>query len=379
MFYFDYNATTPLDPEALQAMMPFLTDHYGNASSLHSAGRMPARALRDARREAAKFVGAFREEEIIFTSGGTEGNTTAMRAALEAMPDRREIITSQVEHSSVLKLCREMAQKGYTVHEISVDEQGRLEADELLEKLSGKTALVALMLSNNETGVLFPAEALGEKIREAGAVYLVDAVQSAAKSDIKVDKLHCDFLSLSAHKFYGPKGAGILYHRKGAPFSSLVWGGSQERKRRGGTENVAGIAGMGKACELAMQRLPEMKKKLGGLRDHFEKLITAGIPQICIHGLEAERLPNTSNIAFEGVDAEALLAALDQKEICVSSGSACMSGAGQPSHVIKDMGFSDEHARSSLRFSFGWTTKEDEINVLFNELKDAVSRIRSNR
>ena len=376
MLYFDYNATTPLDPEVLDAMMPFLTEHYGNPSSLHSAGRMPAKGLREARRDAAKLIGALREEEIIFTSGGTESNTAAIRAALAASPDRKEIITSSVEHSSVLKLCRELAGQGYKVHEIGVDDQGRLETDMFFEVLSSKTALVALMLSNNETGVHFPLEVLGEKIHEAGAIYFVDAVQSAGKMEINAARLGCDFLSLSSHKLYGPKGSGILYHRKTAPFSALVWGGSQERKRRGGTENVPGIVGTGKACEIAAQHLSEEQKRLSTLRNQFEKLIQNKISGTCIHGIEAERLVNTSNMAFEGIDAEALLAALDQKEICVSSGSACMSGAGSPSHVIKAMGFPDAHARSTLRFSFGRFTKQEEIEILISELTSAVERIR---
>lgn len=376
MLYFDYNATTPLDPDVLEAMLPYLKEHYGNPSSLHSAGRMPAKALREARRSAAQLIGALREEEIIFTSGGTESNTAAIRAALAALPERREIITSRVEHSSVLKLCRELAGQGYRVHEIGVDDQGRFEADEFFGVLSEKTALVALMLSNNETGVHFPLQTLSEKIREVGAIFFVDAVQSAGKIEINAAKLNCDFLSLSSHKLYGPKGSGILYHRKSAPFSALVWGGSQERKRRGGTENVPGIVGTGKACEIALSHLKEEQKKLAVFRNTFEERIQKDISGVCIHGQEAERLVNTSNAAFKGVDAEALLAALDQKEICVSSGSACMSGAGQPSHVIKAMGFSDEHARSTLRFSFGRFTKLDEIEILVSELTAAIERIR---
>ncbi len=376
MLYFDYNATTPLDPEVLDAMLPFLKEHYGNPSSLHSAGRIPAKGLRDARRDSAKLIGALREEEIIFTSGGTESNTAAIRAALAALPERKEIITSCVEHSSVLKLCRELAQHGYKVHEVGVDDQGRLETDVFFEVLSNKTALVALMLSNNETGVYFPLESLGEKIREAGAIYFVDAVQSAGKMEVNAAKLGCDFLSLSSHKLYGPKGSGVLYHRKAAPFSALVWGGSQERKRRGGTENVPGIVGTGKACEIAMKHLVEEQKRLLVLRDQFETKLQNKISGVCVHGAAAERLVNTSNMAFEGVDAEALLAALDQKEICVSSGSACMSGAGSPSHVIKAMGFPDAHARSTLRFSFGRFTKLEEIDILISELIFALERIR---
>lgn len=376
MLYFDYNATTPMDEQVLEAMMPYLTEFFGNPSSLHSAGRIPSKGMREARRAAAQFVGALREEEIIFTSGGTEANTAAIRAALAAFPERKEIITSKVEHSSVLKLCREMAGQGYKVHEISVDDQGRLETDEFLEVLSDHTALVALMLSNNETGVHFPLQELSEKIKESGAVFLVDAVQSAGKIEINAAKLGCDFLTLSSHKFYGPKGAGILYHRKAAPFSALVWGGSQERKRRGGTENVAGIIGTGKACELSLNHLAEEQRRLKEIRDGFEARVQKEIHGVTVHGWEAERLVNTSNLAFKGADAEALMAALDQKEICVSSGSACMSGAGSPSHVIKAMGFSDEHARSSLRFSFGRFTKVDEVDVLISELKSAIEHIR---
>ncbi len=366
-----------MDPEVLDAMMPFLTEHYGNPSSLHSAGRMPSKGLRDARRHAAKLIGALREEEIIFTSGGTESNTTAIRAALAALPERKEIITSCVEHSSVLKLCRELARQGYKVHEVSVDDQGRLETDEFFEVLSDKTALVAMMLSNNETGVHFPLELLGEKIREKGALFFVDAVQSAGKMQVNAAKLGCDFLSLSSHKLYGPKGSGILYHRKTAPFSALVWGGSQERKRRGGTENIPGIVGTGKACEIALEHLFDEQKKLNTFRNSFEESIQKKIHQVWVHGQESERLVNTSNLAFKNVDAEALLAALDQKEICVSSGSACMSGAGQPSHVIQAMGFSDEHARSTLRFSFGRFTTAEEIEVLIVELQLAIERIRN--
>lgn len=374
--YFDYNATTPAAPEVRQAMEPYLTGLFGNPSSFHRLGKQAALAVRDARREAVSLLGAADENEIVFTSGGTESNNTALRSALN-LSGKKEIITSQVEHSSVRKLCSQLKKENYLVREIGVDHDGNLDLEELRQALTAGTALVSLMMANNETGVIFPLEEIGKMLRERGILFHVDAVQAAGKIEINMKNLAVDFLSLSAHKFYGPKGAGVLYVRGGAPFQSLIFGGSQERGRRAGTENVPGIAGLGAAARLVRQDLEDESRRLCRLRDQFENQVLKKINAVSVNGGKAERLPNTSSLCIEGADAEAMLIRLDEKGICVSSGSACMSGSREPSHVLKAMGLSDDSANSSLRFSFGRDTKETEIDPLVEALVESVNYLRS--
>jgi cysteine desulfurase len=375
--YFDYNATTPIAPEVRQAMEPFLWEHYGNPSSLYHLGRLPSRAIRDAHRHVAKLLNAKDFHEIIFTSGGTESNNTAIRSALAASPQKKEIVISSVEHSSVRKLAHQLISEGYTVHEIPVDGHGALNLEILRQKVSSQTALVSLMLANNETGIFFPIDEIGAWLKEREVPFHVDAVQAVGKYPIDVQKSQVDYLSISTHKIYGPKGSGALFVRKGISFKPLLFGGSHEFGKRAGTENVSGIVGLGAAAELVFKSLADETSRLSKLRDDFETQILQQVPNVKINGKGAERLPQTSNLCFDQIEAEALLIALDQKGICASVGSACMSGANEPSHVLKAMGLSDEEAKSSLRFSFGRFTTQEQVDYLLTELTQTLKRIRS--
>lgn len=376
-YYFDYNATTPLAPEVLKEIEPYLTRHFGNPSSFYQLGRVTHRALRDARRRVASLLGTPDETEIVFTSGGTESNNAAIRSALFLSGPKRQVITSAVEHSSVRNLARQLQKEGYQITEIGVDGQGCLNLEELKEAVSDQTAVVSLMMANNETGVVFPIEEVGKITKEKGIFFHVDAVQAAGKIPLHLKDSAIDFLSLSAHKFYGPKGIGALYVRKGTPFSPLIFGGSQERGRRAGTENVPGIVGLGVASELAEKKLPEETVRLRRWQAEFESAIRSRLSGVTVSGELAERLPNTSHLRFEGIEAETLLIALDQKGIYASSGSACMSGSRQPSHVLKAMGCTDDEASSAVRFSFGRHTTDQEIQFLVDELSRLVTRLGS--
>ncbi len=375
-YYFDYNATTPVASEVREAMEPFLRDYFGNPSSLHHLGKQAARAIREARKKVALLLGSRHENEIVFTSGGTESNHTAIRSALASFPAKKEIVTSSVEHSSVHNLFRYLEKEGYRVHWMKVDSQGQLDLSQLDHVLSEKTALVSVMMANNETGVLFPIAQMAEKVKARNILFHVDAVQAVGKIPIDLGNIPVDFLSLSAHKFYGPKGMGALYIRDRVPFQPWLLGGSQERGRRAGTENVAGIVGLGAACQGVQQEAKEETQSLLRLRHIFESRVKENNPDIVINASEAKRLPNTSNIQFKHADGEALLFALDQKGICASSGSACMSGSREPSRVLKAMGLSDQEANRSLRFSFGRYTKETEMEEGVHLLKEALRRLR---
>ena len=326
IYYFDYNASTPVVGQVRQAMEPFFTEHFANPSSLHQLGRIPSRAMRDARRQMAALVGAVDENEVIFTSGGTESNNAAIRSAL-ALSGKKRVITTAVEHSSVRKLCKQLRKEGYEIVEIGVDDQCRLDLDQLRESLTDETAVVSLMMANNETGVIFPVEEVAAWIKAKGIFFHVDAVQVPGKLSLHMKETQIDFLSLSAHKFYGPKGVGILYAKKGTAFQPLIFGGAQERGRRAGTENVPGIVGTGVAAELIMKDMQTEVLRMRVLRDEFEKRISREISEINISGFSAPRVCNTSHVRFLNVDGEALLISLDQKGICASSGSACLSGS----------------------------------------------------
>jgi cysteine desulfurase len=373
--YFDYNATTPLDPAVFTAMEPYLRGQFGNPSSLHQLGQQAARAVKEARRQAAALVGAHDDSEIIFTSGGTESNNAALRSALQ-ISKRNEIVMSAVEHSSIRKLCQQLAKEGYMVHEIGVDRHGVLDEKAFEAALTDRVAVVSLMMANNETGVIFPVEEIGKKVKAKGILFHVDAVQAVGKCAIDLKKSAIDFLSASAHKIYGPKGAGFLYVRKGVSFHPLVCGGGQERGRRAGTENVPALAGLGKACQVARQQMALETEKIRGLRNLFETEVQRQISGVSITAINSERLSNTSHICFKGIQSETLLIALDQREMYASSGSACMSGAQEPSPVLKAMGFSDEEAASAVRFSFGRFTTETDILILIQELREIVDRLR---
>lgn len=373
--YFDYNATTPLDPAVFAAMEPYLRERFGNPSSLHQMGQQTARAVKEARRQITALLNAQDDSEIIFTSGGTESNNAALRSALQTS-HKKEIVTSSVEHSSVRKLCHQLAKEGYVIHEIGVDRQGRLDRKVLETVLTNRVAVVSLMLANNETGVLFPVNEIAQKVKACGALFHVDAIQAVGKLPLDLKQSAIDFLSLSGHKISGPKGIGVLYVRKGVPYYPLIWGGGQERGRRAGTENVPAIVGLGKACEIARLQGAEEMARTRSLRDIFESELKKQVPGAAITGLESERLANTSHVCFEGLRSETLLIALDQKKIYASSGSACMSGAQEPSHVLKAMNFTDEESASAVRFSFGRFTSETEVRTLIQELVEIVQRLR---
>lgn len=376
--YFDYNATTPVAPEVRQAMEPFWSTIYGNPSSLHGMGKEAAKALKHARKQIAHFFQAAYEQEIIFTSGGTESNNEAIRAAFR-LTGKKKLVTTAVEHSSIRKFAHQLAEEGYEIQEIPVDSDGRLDLEALRDALTPDTAIVSVMMANNETGILFPIEEIGKIVKTCGILFHVDAVQAAGKFPICLKNLPIDFLSVSAHKFYGPKGIGILYVRKDVSFYPLIMGGGQERGRRAGTENLPGAVGMGAACDLVTGDFQHEMARLAELRDQFEIRLVKEIPGVEVTGFGLPRIPNTTHARFSALDAETLLMALDQKGICASSGSACLSGAAEPSHVLKAMGFSDEESKSGLRFSFGRYSTQEEMNQLLKILSQEVERIRQIR
>ncbi len=376
MIYLDHNATTPVHPEVRKAMEPFWADQYGNPSSLHQAGRQVARELKQARRDIASFLGASDESEIIFTSGGTESNNAAFRSTLWAARPKRKLVTTAVEHSSILKLAKALQEEGALVDYVNVSQEGDLDLGRLKLALGPDAALVSVMMANNETGVLFPVAEIAKWVRDANILFHVDAVQAVGKIPVLLKDQPIDFLSLSAHKLGGPKGVGVLYVRKGVPFRPFCFGGGQERGRRAGTENVAGIIGLAAACQRIQKQGEEENRKIRRLRDQFEEKVLKKIPNVAINGRQENRLPNTSNLAFKGVDSEVLLILLDEAGICASSGSACVSGAPEPSHVLKAMGFSSERARSSVRFSLGPENTPVEIEETVKAISLLVARLR---
>ena len=376
--YLDNNATTRLHPEALQAMGPFFTESFGNASSIHAFGAEVGGALRSARRSVQTLIGAEYDHEIIFTSGGTEANTTAIRSALAVQEGRSEIITSAVEHPAILALCAELEKtEGIVVHRIGVDRQGRLDYDAFRAALSDRVALVSIMWANNETGVTFPVEGLAELAHKVGALFHTDAVQAVGKLPIDLKMSDIDMLSLSGHKFHGPKGIGALYLRKGTPFSPLLRGGKQERGRRAGTENTPAIVGMGKAAERAMASMGTDLPRIAALRDRLEQGLLAAVSHAFAVGDPADRLANTSTIAFEYVEGEAILLRLDKAGIAASSGSACASGGMEPSHVLRAMQVPFTAAHGAIRFSLSAQTTEAEVDHVISTLPGIVAGLRA--
>lgn len=377
MIYLDHNAASPIHPEVLKAMEPLWRGLSANPSSTHQGGIAAARELRKARREVASFLGAQEESEIVFTSGGTESNNAVLESAVSQRKKRGRIVTSAVEHSSILRPLQALRERGgIEIVTIPVSEEGDLDREKLRESLTDETVLVSVMTANNETGVIFPIEKIAREIRERGILFHVDAVQAVGKIPVSLKTLSVDFLSLSAHKFGGPKGIGALYIRKGVPFHPLLWGGSQERGRRAGTENVPGAAGLGAALGRLRELFSEENQKVGELRDYFEESILKRISGVQVNGNLKSRLPNTSNLAFGGVDNEALLILLDEKGVYASSGSACLSGSPEPSHVLKAMGFSNERVKSSVRFSFGPENTFQEVEAVLGLLERFVAHLR---
>ncbi len=373
--YLDNNATTQIDEEVLGAMMPYLTLYYGNPSSMHTFGGQVGKAVKTAREQVASLLGA-EPSEIVFTSCGTEGDNAAIRAALTAQPNKRHIITTEVEHPAVLNLCRNLEKQGYTVTYLGVDSQGRLDLDEVQASLTGGTALVTIMYANNETGVVFPVEQVGAMAKEYGALFHVDAVQAVGKIPLDMSNSTIDMLTLSGHKVHAPKGIGALYVRKGTRFRPLMVGGHQERGRRAGTENVPGIVALGKACELAAYHLANISHERQ-LRDYLETSILTLIPDTVVNGTTKERLPNTTNIGFKYIEGEAILLSMNQFGICASSGSACTSGSLEPSHVLRAMGLPYSVLHGSIRFSLSRYTTQDEIQRVIEVLPDTIARLRA--
>ncbi len=372
--YLDNNATTKIDDDVLAAMLPYLSIYYGNPSSMHTFGGQVGRAVRQARTQVASLLGA-EDSEIIFTSCGTEGDNAAILAALKAQPNRKHIITTEVEHPAILNLCRKLEKDGYTVTYLSVNDKGQLDLDELEASLTGNTAVVSIMYANNETGVIFPIEQIGQIVKEYGALFHVDAVQAVGKIPLNMKTSTIDMLTLSGHKIHAPKGIGALYVRKGVRFRPHLIGGHQERGRRGGTENVAGIVALGEAAKLAQQHLAGViwEKRL---RDKLEQGILNSIPNTVINGDPVNRLPNTTNIGFKYIEGEAILLSLDQFGICASSGSACTSGSLEPSHVLRALGLPYSVLHGSIRFSLSRFTTEQEIDRVLEVLPGIIERLR---
>jgi cysteine desulfurase len=376
VYYFDNNATTRVAPEVIEAMLPFLKDNWGNPSSAYTFGHELGRHLDHARTCVAELVHA-EPREIIFTSCGTESINAALHSALITRPDRRHLITTAVEHSATLKFCAYLEKQGYEVTLLPVDRDGALDLRQLDQALRPDTALVSIMWANNETGVLFPVREVAELCRAKGVLCHTDAVQVAGKIPIDVKALGVDFLSLSGHKLHAPKGVGALYVKRHTKFQPYLIGGGQERGRRGGTENVAGVVAFGRAAELAMDQLPSESARIRALRDQLEAGILERVSGSSINGPTEPRLPNTTNISFRGVEAEGVLMLLDQAGVCASSGSACTTGSMDPSHVLTAMGCSASRARASVRFSLGVYNTADEVTYLVEQLPAIVERLRA--
>jgi cysteine desulfurase len=376
VIYVDNNATTMVAPEVLDAMMPYFSTNYGNPSSMHSFGGNVAGAIETARENVANLIGAA-PEEIVFTSCGTESDGTAIRAAIESYPDKKHLVTSRVEHPAVKNLYESLSKKGYRTTFVPVDHSGRLDIDYLYDSLSDDTAIVSLMWGNNETGVIFPVEEISKEAKSRGILFHTDAVQAVGKIPIKVGETGVDMLSLSGHKFHSPKGIGALYIRKGTKFSPFMIGGHQEKGRRGGTENTASIIGLGKAAQLAATHLKENGyDRISRLRDKLERTLLESVPNAIINGDPANRLPNTTSVAFEYVEGEAILLMMNEHGICASSGSACTSGSLEPSHVLRAMGVPFTAAHGSIRFSLSRYNTDDEMDVILEKLPPIIERLR---
>ncbi|PWU12236.1 MAG: cysteine desulfurase NifS [Verrucomicrobia bacterium] len=376
LHYLDNNATTRVAPEVLEAMLPYLREHWGNPSSSYAFGHNLTQPLSEAREKAAALLNAD-PREIIFTSCGTESSNAAIHSTLATQPGKRHVVTTSVEHSANLKFCSSLQKQGCEITILPVDEDGALDLDRLEAAIRPDTALVSVMWANNETGVLFPIAEVAAICARKGALCHTDAVQAPSKLKIDVKELGVDFLSLSAHKFYAPKGIGVLYVKRHTKFESYLLGGSQELGRRAGTENVPYIIGCGRAAELALARLEEQNTRVRALRDKLEQGILTNIPGTTRNGPEEPRLPNTTNIAFEDIEAEGILLLLDRAGICASSGSACHAGSLDPSHVLTAMGLSAARARGSVRFSLGIYNTQEDVDYTLECLPDIVRKLRA--
>ncbi|MBI5101422.1 MAG: cysteine desulfurase NifS [Nitrospirae bacterium] len=375
VIYLDNNATTRTDPDVLADMLPYMTDLYGNPSSMHTFGGQVHRKIEKAREQVAALINA-EPSEIIFTSCGTESDNTAIMSAVEATPRKTHIITTRVEHPAVLNFCHHMGRKARRVTYLSVNNAGQLNIDELIRSLDDDTAVVSIMYANNETGVIFPVEEIAERLDDRGIMFHTDAVQAVGKVPVDVKRLKVTMLSLSGHKIHAPKGIGALYVRKGTRFSPYIIGGHQENSRRAGTENVASIIGLGKAAEIARKGLDEEIRHVSRLRDRLEQALLKTCPDARVNGDTANRLPNTANISFEYIEGEAILLRLNEFNICASSGSACTSGSLEPSHVLRAMGVPYTAVHGSIRFSLSRYTTDEEIDKVIHIMPVIVKELR---
>ncbi|MBS3732631.1 MAG: cysteine desulfurase NifS [Desulfobacterales bacterium] len=375
MIYMDNNATTRVAPEVVEVITPFFSEYYGNPSSMHTFGGTVGRKITEAREKTAALINA-NPEEIIFTSCGTESDSTAIWAALKANPQKRHIVTTRVEHPAVKNLCEHLEKTGYRVSWVPVDRKGRLDIDFLYDSLTDDTAIVSVMWANNESGVIFPAEQIARAAAERGIVFHTDAVQAVGKVPVDVKASPVNMLSLSGHKIHAPKGVAALYVKKGTKFSPFLIGGHQEKGRRGGTENVASIVGLGRAAELVATHLQDGTDRVRRLRDKLEAGILENIPNTLLNGDPDMRLPNTVSVSFEYVEGEAILLMMDQLGICASSGSACTSGTLEPSHVLRAMGVPFTAAHGSVRLSLSMYTTEQEVDFVIRELPPIIERLR---
>lgn len=376
--YMDNNATTRVAPEVIESMMPYIADEYGNPSSMHTFGGHVADAVRRARQKVAALLGA-EPEEITFTSCGTESDSSAILSALRTFPEKRHIVTTRVEHPAVKSLCDNIATitgHKYKITRLKVDSEGMLDMSEYEAALTDDTAIVSVMWANNETGVIFPVEEMAGMARQRGILFHTDAVQAVGKIDIDLKKLDIDFLSLSGHKLHAPKGVGALYIKRGTLFVPFLTGGHQESGRRGGTENVASIVALGRACDLAGEKMAEENGRVKMLRDKLEEGLLTNVPKSMLNGHKVLRLPNTANISFEYVEGEAILLHMNRHGICASSGSACTSGSLEPSHVLRAMGVPFTAAHGSIRFSLSVYNTEEEVDFVVEKMPDIIASLR---
>lgn len=374
--YLDNNATTKCDEAVVEAMMPYFSEQFGNPSSLHSFGNKVGFALKKARKSVQKLLGAEHDSEIIFTSCGSESDSTAILSALKAQPERKEIITTVVEHPAVLNLCEYLETEGYIVHYLKVDDKGRLDLEEYQSLLSDNVAVVSVMWANNETGTIFPVMEMARMADDAGIMFHTDAVQAVGKIPIELEDSPIHMLSLSGHKLHAPKGIGVLYLKRGTRFRPLLRGGHQERGRRAGTENVTAIVGLGVAAEQAMANLEHENTVVKAMRDRLQEGILAQVPNAFATGDTENRLPNTANIAFEYIEGEAILLLLNKMGIAASSGSACTSGSLEPSHVMKAMGIPYTAAHGTVRFSLSRYNTMEEIERVIESVPPIVAQLR---
>ncbi|MEZ7892903.1 MAG: cysteine desulfurase NifS [Candidatus Wallbacteria bacterium] len=376
VIYVDNNATTSVAREVFEEMKPFLTDFYGNPSSIHTFGGQVAYKIDEAREKIAKLIGAL-DTEIVFTSCGTESDSSAILGILQSNPSKKHIITTKVEHSAIMNLCGHLSKTGYDITYLSVDGKGQLDLNELRNSIRPDTAIISIMHANNETGVLFPVEEIGKIAKQKNVIFHVDAVQAVGKVPIDLSKSYIDLMSISGHKLHAPKGVGVLYVRRGTMMRPFLIGGHQERGRRAGTENVASICGLGKAAELALNHLNDENTKVRAMRDRLERELLAKVDNTFVNGDTVNRLPNTTNISFEFVEGEAILLMLDQHGICASSGSACTSGSLQPSHVLRAMGVPFTAAHGSIRFSLSRYNTDAEIDKIIEVMPAIIKKLRA--